>query len=158
MQLLSQPGTGLLSLCLSASQGEWRSPLLPWELLGFWSEFSRLPSSSPYPSCLPSPSYTKASSDCAPRLPLLPELPLGFHSNRKCWWEAKMLNCNSCWGWEEEVKCGPLWRLQNEVRGALGWKEGRMRPGEGPSEERRAGRLWGKVHWQAEITLIRKVR
>lgn len=33
-----------------------------------------------------------------------------------------------------------------------------MRPGEGPSEERRAGRLWGKVHWQAEITLVRKVR
>lgn len=42
-----------------------------------------LSSSTPCPSCLPSPSHIKASSDCAPRLPLLPELPLGFHSNRK---------------------------------------------------------------------------
>lgn len=69
------------------------------------------------------------------------------------------------------MKCGPLWRLQNGEKGSTqvtggGGGGGGKKPGEEPGGQEdkrnvlkgnvlRRNVLKGKVHWQAEITLVK---
>lgn len=138
MQLLSQPSTGLLSPSLSSSHqgsGEVLCSIRNW--LGSDPEFSRLSPSSSYPSCLPSTPTPR------PAVTVLQDSPSFQNSlsvsivtenvggKQKCW------TATSVRAGRRRRNVGLSGGCGMRERGAPKWKQGRMRPDEEPSEERK---------------------